>query len=104
LIVRWPSNGSDGLSQNFWYRRFFCGGVRVMTSLIPDAFYWARSSKHARGRATIVQVSTIFGKEPDYWTLAVPGSDQHHMVDDFEIIAPVELFDAVAAQLRIAAE
>ncbi len=75
-----------------------------MTSLMPGAFYWARSHKHARGRATIVQVSTIFGDGPDYWTLAVIGSDQHYMVDDFEIIAPVELFDAVAAELRIAAE
>lgn len=79
-------------------------GVGVMTSLIPQAFYWARSHKHARGRATVVQVSTIFGDEPDYWTLAVAGSDQHHMIDDFEIIAPVDLFDAVAAELKIAAE
>jgi len=76
----------------------------MMTSLIPDAFYWARSNQYKRGRATIVQVSTVFGEEPDYWTLAVPGSDQHHMIDDFEIIAPVQLFDAVAAELKVAAE
>jgi len=75
-----------------------------MTRLIPDAFYWARSQKYTKGQATIVQVSTIFGEEPDYWTLAVPGSDQHHMIDDFDIIAPIQLFDAVAAELRIAAE
>lgn len=38
----------------------------------------------------MVQVSTVFGEEPDYWTLTVPGSDQHHMPCDFEVIARVE--------------
>ncbi|OWV99988.1 hypothetical protein [Rhizobium sp. R693] len=61
-----------------------------MTSLVADAFYWATSDKHTDGRTTIVQVSTIFGQDPDYWTLAVLGSDQHHMITDFEIIALVE--------------
>jgi len=41
----------------------------------------------ADGRTTIVQVSTIVGEAPDFWTLAVVGSDQHHMLSDFEIIA-----------------
>ncbi len=79
-------------------------GVSVMTRLVPDAFYWARPRKHAKGSATVVQVSTIFGEDPDYWTLAVTGSDQHHMIEDFDIIAPIELLDAVAAELRVAAE
>jgi hypothetical protein len=57
--------------------------------LVPDGFYWATSSKHGNGEPTVVQVSNIFGEEPEYWTLAVPGSDQHHMLADFEIIASV---------------
>ncbi len=35
---------------------------------------------------TIVQISPIFGVDPEYWTLAVVGSDQHHMIGDFELI------------------
>lgn len=46
-----------------------------MTRLVPDAFYWAKSVKHGDGRTTIVQVSTVFGEHPDFWTLAVTGSD-----------------------------
>nr|WP_315855621.1 hypothetical protein [Rhizobium leguminosarum] len=42
------------------------------------------------GGRRMVQVSTVFGEEPDYWTLTVPGSDQHHMPGDFEVIARVE--------------
>ncbi|WP_431324425.1 hypothetical protein [Rhizobium sp. YTU87027] len=61
-----------------------------MTSLVAGAFYWATSDKYADRRTTIVQVSTIFGEAPDYWSLAVLGSDQHYMISDFEIIALVE--------------
>ncbi|MBB4230115.1 hypothetical protein [Rhizobium mongolense] len=61
-----------------------------MTSLVPDAFYWATSDKHTNGQTTIVQVSTVFGGDPGYWTLAIVGSDQHHMIDEFELIARVE--------------
>ncbi len=57
--------------------------------LFPDEFYWARLI-HEGGQPTVVQVSTIFGEEPEYWTLTVPGSDQHYMLDDFEIIARVQ--------------
>ncbi|MBO9198341.1 hypothetical protein J5277_29895 [Rhizobium sp. 16-449-1b] len=73
-----------------------------MKSLVPDAFYWARSDKHTDGRTTIVQVSTILGEDPDFWTLAVLGSDQHHMISDFELVALVEPLDGF--QLRQAAE
>jgi hypothetical protein len=61
-----------------------------MTSLVPDAFCWAISDKHTNGQSTNVQVSTVFGEDPDYRTLAVVGSDQHHMIHDFELIALVE--------------
>ncbi|MFS2154964.1 hypothetical protein [Rhizobium sp. Rhizsp42] len=73
-----------------------------MKSLVPDKFYRARSNKYAGGRTTIVQVSTIFGESPDFWTLAVPGSDEHHMIGDFEIIAPVEPLEVFP--VRYAAE
>jgi hypothetical protein len=62
----------------------------AVTSLVPDALYWARSSKYFDGRITVVQVSTIFGAERDYWTLALLGTDQHAMPDDFELIGPAE--------------
>jgi len=58
-------------------------------TLNPARFYWAKSSKYNDGETTIVQISTIFGDELDYWTLAVLGSDQHHMIADFDIIAEV---------------
>jgi hypothetical protein len=65
-------------------------GVMAVTSLVPDALYWARSSKYFDGRITVVQVSTIFGAKRDYWTLALLGTDQHAMPDDFEFIGPAE--------------
>jgi hypothetical protein len=73
-----------------------------MKSLVPDEFYWARSNKHADGRITIVQVCTIFGEDPDFWSLAVVGSEQHYMIADFEIIALVEPLEG--HPLRHAAE
>lgn len=61
-----------------------------MSNLVPNAFYWARSVKHNDGRLTVVKVSTIFGTSREFWTLAVPGSDQHFMIDDFEILSEIE--------------
>ena len=79
-----------------------CSGARVgvggMKSLVPEAFYWARSDRHTDGKTTIVQVSSVFGEDPDYWTIAVPGSDQHCMISDFEIIALVEPLDGYPLQ------
>lgn len=46
--------------------------------------------KRSDGRLTCVQVSTVFGADPDYWTLAMRGSDQHQMIDDYEIVALAE--------------
>lgn len=73
-----------------------------MTGLTAGAFYWARSDKHTDGRPTVVRVSTVFGEEPDFWTVAVTGSDQHYMIGDFEIIAEVEQPDGYS--VRLAAE
>jgi hypothetical protein len=77
-------------------------GSERMTSLVPDGFYWAKSEEHEAGRLTVVRVSTVFGADPEYWTVVVPGSDQHHMIDDFQILAPVE--PPAAYSLRQAAE
>lgn len=74
----------------------------VAASLVPQGFYWARSSKYFGGRRTIVQVSTVFGTDPDYWTLALLGTDQHAMPAEFEVIAPVEFPER--DRLRQAAE
>ncbi|MFK0332957.1 hypothetical protein ACIQUB_17735 [Rhizobium sp. NPDC090275] len=74
----------------------------MMKSLVPGCFYWARSASHTSGQTTIVQVSTVFGEDRDFWTLAVLGSDQHHMIGDFEIISIVEPLDSL--QMNQAAE
>jgi hypothetical protein len=60
-------------------------------SLIPEAYYWARSAKHFDGKLTVVKVSTVFGEDPNYLTLALLGTDQHAMPCDFEIIGPLAL-------------
>ncbi|MDR9815097.1 hypothetical protein [Rhizobium hidalgonense] len=67
-------------------------------SFMPGCFYWAKSSRFFDGKITVVQVSTIFGAEPDYWTLALLGTDQHAMPSDFEIIAPAEMPEDQAHQ------
>ncbi|EPE94621.1 hypothetical protein [Rhizobium grahamii] len=61
----------------------------LVASLVPGSFYWARPLA-GNDEFTIVQVSTVFGEDRDFWTLAVIGSDQHHMLSDFEIIGPVD--------------
>ncbi|TAU38056.1 hypothetical protein ELH27_34320 [Rhizobium leguminosarum] len=71
-------------------------------SLVPDAFYWARPLKQSDGRLTVVQISTVFGVDQDYWTLAVLGSDQHQMIGDYEIVALAE--PPEDQSIRLAAE
>jgi hypothetical protein len=73
-----------------------------LSSLVPYAFYWARSSEHFEGRPTVVQVSTVFGEDPDYWTLALIGTDQHAMIGDFEIIEQVHSLHL--SMMKVAAE
>lgn len=60
----------------------------AVARLEPGSFYWA-TSRSRIDVPTIVQVSTIFGEAPDFWTLVTVGTDQHFMVSDFNIIAPV---------------
>jgi hypothetical protein len=60
-----------------------------MTGLEPGAYYWA-FAKEQDAQATIVQVSTIFGEDPEYWTLALIGSDEHKMPEEFCIIQRID--------------
>lgn len=61
-----------------------------MNHILPHQFYWARSDRYDHGRITVVEVSTVFGESQENWTLAVPGSDQHFMIDDFELLSLIE--------------
>ncbi|MGO4441279.1 hypothetical protein [Rhizobium sp. RAF56] len=73
-----------------------------VASLVPGNLYWARSLKYIDGKITVVEISTVFGEDPEFWTVAVLGSDQHFMPGDFEIIAPIE--PPAAFPIRHAAE
>ncbi|KAA0684816.1 hypothetical protein DTW90_35760 [Neorhizobium sp. P12A] len=59
------------------------------TGLEPDGIYWARRKASKSEPLTVVQVSTLFGDEHEYWTLVQLGSDQHHMPGDFEIVEKI---------------
>jgi hypothetical protein len=59
------------------------------SSIKPPKCYWARRTQ-AGGEVAeleIVQVSDVFGDLPDYWSVAVLGSDQHRSLAEFEFIA-----------------
>lgn len=60
-----------------------------LAKLEPDCFYWATRRDDQGATAQIVQVSTIFGAEREYWTVACMGSDEHHMLGDFEFIVRI---------------
>jgi hypothetical protein len=74
----------------------------MVAALVPDAFYWAKSPGYFNDRPTVVQVSTVFGEDPDCWTLALLGTDQHVMPGEFEIICGIERPENIS--LRQAAE
>jgi hypothetical protein len=57
----------------------------------PPNCYWARR-KTQEGEAPefeIVQVSDVFGAAPDYWSVAVLGSDQHRSLGEFDFIMKI---------------
>ncbi|MBB6487784.1 hypothetical protein [Rhizobium lusitanum] len=60
-----------------------------LTKLGPDCFYWATRRDDPSSKAQIVQVSTVFGAEREYWTVACMGSDEHRMPGDFEFIVRI---------------
>ena len=60
-----------------------------LPKLEPDCFYWATPKADRGAKAQVVQLSTIFGAEPEYWTVACLGSDEHRMRADFEFIVRI---------------
>jgi hypothetical protein len=63
--------------------------VIPLTKLEPNCFYWATRRDDKNSKAQIVQVSTVFGAEREYWTVARVGSDEHRMPGDFEFIVRI---------------
>ena len=60
-----------------------------LTKLEPDCFYWATPKAERGAKAEVVLLSTILGAEPEYWTVACLGSDEHCMPTDSEFIARI---------------
>lgn len=61
------------------------------SELKPDRYYWAKvEGQEGDGRIEIVQISTVFGAEREYWTIARLGSDLHAMLEDFRFLGEVE--------------
>jgi hypothetical protein len=57
--------------------------------LEPDRYYWIRKNG-ADADIEIGRVSTIFGKDREYWTVVTIGSEAHHMLYDFEFLIEIE--------------
>jgi len=63
--------------------------------LEPNRFYWARrlpaegSSIFEPNDIEVVRVSTVFGATPEFWTIAVMGSDEHFDLAAFEFFHKV---------------
>ncbi len=74
----------------------------VFADLEAGAVYWARRKNGPRGEVVIVQVSTVFGEQPEYWTLLTVGSEDHKMPDEFEIVC--EIASPLRRPIRQAAE
>lgn len=49
--------------------------------LRAGSYYWALRS--SEDDAEVVQVSDVFGRDRQYWSVAVVGSDQHHSLSEF---------------------
>ncbi|KAA0689464.1 hypothetical protein DTW90_31750 [Neorhizobium sp. P12A] len=56
-------------------------------SLEPEGLYWAR--RNSAGPVEVVQVSTVFGREKEFLTVATLGSDEHYALEDFEFVAEI---------------
>jgi hypothetical protein len=70
--------------------------------LEPGSLYWASANNSTSRAPVVVQVSTLFGDGEEYWTLVLPGSEQHHMPSDFTIIE--KIVAPVPRAMRQAAE
>lgn len=60
-----------------------------ISRLEPDCFYWAKLRSDRGADVQIVKVSTVFGVEKEYWSIACVGSDGHRMPADFEFVAKI---------------
>ncbi|CDN51655.1 Hypothetical protein NGAL_HAMBI2427_62590 [Neorhizobium galegae bv. orientalis] len=56
--------------------------------LEPDRYYWIRKNG-ADAAIEIGRVSTIFGKDREFWTVVTTGSETHHMLYDFEFLIEI---------------
>lgn len=54
----------------------------------PERYYWAMG-KIADPMVEVVYISTVFGKEREYWTVARFGNDTHAMVEEFDFLKGV---------------
>ena len=54
----------------------------------PDRYYWA-IEKMTDAMAEVVYISTVFGKEREYWTVARIDNETHAMIDEFDFLEPV---------------
>ncbi|KWV47944.1 hypothetical protein AS026_12795 [Rhizobium altiplani] len=61
----------------------------MIDGLIADEHYWVRAKSADDGTLQVVQVSSVFGPTPEFFSVIVPGSDQHHSPEDFEFIAHI---------------
>jgi hypothetical protein len=57
--------------------------------LVADEYYWVRSKSADEPSLQIAQVSSIFGSAPEFFSIIVPGDDQHYAPEDFDFIAHV---------------
>lgn len=68
--------------------------------LVPDAYYWA--ALKGSDDLQIVQVSTVFGRQPHHLTVAVMSSEQHYSLEDFDfhalIMPPGDVAEAGATE------
>jgi hypothetical protein len=55
----------------------YVGSRRFLLGAVGKAFRW---------NTDVVQISTVFGEDPGYWTLAPLGTHQHAMFADYEMI------------------
>lgn len=71
----------------------------AITDLEPGRLYWIRKPG-ADAEIEIGRVSTVFGKDREYWTVETIGSETHHMLYDFQFLMEIEppQFDANAAE------
>lgn len=57
--------------------------------LQAETYYWMRA-KALGSSLEIGRVTTVFGEDPEYWTVATIGSETHHMLYDFDFIQKID--------------